>query len=171
MWSRFSIRFSASSASVNERRTGVARLSGQTGILSVYKGGGPDMLGSMSAMTTEEGRLPKNGYERFVRPLLFSMDAQTPQQRAMAGCSRWNQHREIARNSARTSDRRLPLLVSLAPGPCRLHHAEYQFSEHTRSARVAGASKAFGLTTGDGQGSGSDSKASRRENFAGYLGH
>src|SRR5438128_10861291 len=93
MWSRFSIRFSASSASVNERRTGVARLSGQTGILSVYKGGGPDMLESMSAMTDEEGRLPKNGYERFVRPLLFSMDAETAHHltiRLLCGASHFN---------------------------------------------------------------------------------
>src|SRR5437016_1609007 len=93
MWSRFSIRFSASSASVNERRTGVARLSGQTGILSVYKGGGPDMLESMSAMTAEEGRLPKNGYERFVRPLLFSMDAETAHHltiRLLCGASHFN---------------------------------------------------------------------------------
>ena len=35
------------------------------------------MLGSMSAMTAEDGRLPKNTYERLVRPLLFSMDAET----------------------------------------------------------------------------------------------
>jgi dihydroorotate dehydrogenase len=35
------------------------------------------MLGSMSAMTAEDGRLPKNAYERFVRPLLFSLDAET----------------------------------------------------------------------------------------------
>lgn len=35
------------------------------------------MLGSMSVMTGENGRLPKNAYERFVRPLLFSMDAET----------------------------------------------------------------------------------------------
>jgi dihydroorotate dehydrogenase len=35
------------------------------------------MLGSMSAMTAEDRRLPKNGYERLVRPLLFSMDAET----------------------------------------------------------------------------------------------
>jgi dihydroorotate dehydrogenase len=35
------------------------------------------MLGSMSAMTAGDGRLPKNVYERFVRPLLFSMDAET----------------------------------------------------------------------------------------------
>jgi dihydroorotate dehydrogenase len=35
------------------------------------------MLGSMSAMTAEDDRLPKNAYERFVRPLLFSMDAET----------------------------------------------------------------------------------------------
>jgi len=34
------------------------------------------MLGSMSAMTAEDSRLPKNAYERFVRPLLFSMDAE-----------------------------------------------------------------------------------------------
>src|SRR5712691_8725783 len=34
------------------------------------------MLGSMSAMTAEDGRLPKNTYERLVRPLLFSMDAE-----------------------------------------------------------------------------------------------
>jgi dihydroorotate dehydrogenase len=34
------------------------------------------MLGSMSAMTAEDGRLPKNAYERFVRPLLFSLDAE-----------------------------------------------------------------------------------------------
>ena len=47
------------------------------GILPVYKLGEPDILGSMSAMTTEDGRLPKNAYERFVRPLLFSMDAET----------------------------------------------------------------------------------------------
>src|SRR5262249_18875644 len=50
------------------------------GILPVYKVGGPDMLGSMSDMTAEEGRLPKNAYERFVRPLLFSMDAETAHQ-------------------------------------------------------------------------------------------
>ena len=35
------------------------------------------MLGSMSTMTAGDGRLPKNVYERFVRPLLFSMDAET----------------------------------------------------------------------------------------------
>jgi dihydroorotate dehydrogenase len=35
------------------------------------------MLGSMSTMTAEDGRLPKNAYERFVRPLLFSLDAET----------------------------------------------------------------------------------------------
>jgi dihydroorotate dehydrogenase len=35
------------------------------------------MLGSMSAMTAEDGRLPKNAYERFVRPLLFSIGAET----------------------------------------------------------------------------------------------
>src|SRR5882757_9397909 len=35
------------------------------------------MLGCMSAMIAEDGRLPKNAYERFVRPLLFSMDAET----------------------------------------------------------------------------------------------
>ena len=35
------------------------------------------MLGSMSAMTVEDGRLPKNTYERFVRPLLFSLDAES----------------------------------------------------------------------------------------------
>jgi dihydroorotate dehydrogenase len=34
------------------------------------------MLGCMSAMIAEDGRLPKNVYERFVRPLLFSMDAE-----------------------------------------------------------------------------------------------
>src|SRR5437899_726572 len=31
----------------------------------------------MSPMTAEDGRLPKNAYERFVRPLLFSLDAET----------------------------------------------------------------------------------------------
>jgi dihydroorotate dehydrogenase len=35
------------------------------------------MLGSMSAITAEDSRLPKNAYERFVRPLLFSLDAET----------------------------------------------------------------------------------------------
>ncbi len=35
------------------------------------------MLGSMSAMTDEDGRLPKNAYECLVRPLFFSMDAET----------------------------------------------------------------------------------------------
>jgi dihydroorotate dehydrogenase len=35
------------------------------------------MLGSMSAMTAEDVPLPKNAYERFVRPLLFSLDAET----------------------------------------------------------------------------------------------
>ena len=47
------------------------------GILPVYKVSAPDMLGSMSAMTAENRRLPKNGYERLVRPLLFSMGAET----------------------------------------------------------------------------------------------
>jgi dihydroorotate dehydrogenase len=45
--------------------------------LPVYNVGGADMLGSMSAMTAEDGRLPKNFYERLVRPLLFSLDAET----------------------------------------------------------------------------------------------
>jgi dihydroorotate dehydrogenase len=35
------------------------------------------MLGCMSAMTAEDGRLPQNVYEQLVRPLLFSMDAET----------------------------------------------------------------------------------------------
>jgi dihydroorotate dehydrogenase len=35
------------------------------------------MLGSMSAMTAEDGRLPRNLYERLVRPLLFSLEAET----------------------------------------------------------------------------------------------
>src|SRR5262249_3116209 len=47
------------------------------GMLSVYKVGRPDILGGMSAMTSEDGRLSKNAYERFVRPLLFSLDAET----------------------------------------------------------------------------------------------
>jgi len=34
------------------------------------------MLGCMSAMTTQDRPLPKNAYERFVRPLLFSLDAE-----------------------------------------------------------------------------------------------
>jgi dihydroorotate dehydrogenase len=34
------------------------------------------MLGSMSAMIADDGRLPKNAYERFVRPLLFLLDAE-----------------------------------------------------------------------------------------------
>jgi dihydroorotate dehydrogenase len=34
------------------------------------------MLASMSAMTAADGPLPKNAYERFVRPLLFSLDAE-----------------------------------------------------------------------------------------------
>ena len=37
------------------------------------------MLGSMSAMTARDGRA-KNGYERFVRPLLFSLDPETAHQ-------------------------------------------------------------------------------------------
>jgi dihydroorotate dehydrogenase len=45
--------------------------------LPVYKIAAPDMLGSMSVMTAEDGRLPTNVYERFVRPLLFSLDAET----------------------------------------------------------------------------------------------
>jgi dihydroorotate dehydrogenase len=45
--------------------------------LPVYKVGEPDILGSMSAMRDEDGCLLKNAYERFVRPLLFSMDAET----------------------------------------------------------------------------------------------
>ena len=51
------------------------------------------MLESMSAMTAEEGRLPKNGYERFVRPLLFSMDAETAHHltiRLLCGASHFN---------------------------------------------------------------------------------
>jgi dihydroorotate dehydrogenase len=52
-------------------------MSGRTGILPVYKIAVPDMLGSMSAMTAAAGRLPKNLYERFVRPLLFSLDPET----------------------------------------------------------------------------------------------
>jgi dihydroorotate dehydrogenase len=47
------------------------------GILPVYKVGGPDMLGTMFAMSAKDGRLPKNAYELFVRPLLFSLDAET----------------------------------------------------------------------------------------------
>jgi dihydroorotate dehydrogenase len=35
------------------------------------------MLGSMSAMTAEDGRLPRNLYERLVRRLLFSLEAET----------------------------------------------------------------------------------------------
>ena len=35
------------------------------------------MLGSMSAMTAEDGRLPKDLYERLVRPLLFSLEPET----------------------------------------------------------------------------------------------
>jgi dihydroorotate dehydrogenase len=35
------------------------------------------MLGSMSGMTAEDDRLPKNAYGRLVRPLLFSLDAET----------------------------------------------------------------------------------------------
>jgi dihydroorotate dehydrogenase len=73
MWNRFSILSSASFASVSEWNTGVPRLSWQTDILPVYKVRVPDMLGSMSA---EDGRLSKNAYERFVRPLLFSLDAE-----------------------------------------------------------------------------------------------
>src|SRR5918996_6598593 len=53
------------------------RLSRQTGILPVYKPAAPDMLGSMSVMTAEDGRLPRNLYERLVRPVLFSLDAET----------------------------------------------------------------------------------------------
>src|SRR6266700_4905931 len=77
MWNRFSTLCSASFALGNERKTSIPRLSLQTAILPVYKIAAPDMLGSMSAMTAEDGRLPKNTYERLVRPLLFSMDAET----------------------------------------------------------------------------------------------
>ena len=34
------------------------------------------MLENMSAVTAEDGSLPKNAYQRFVRPLLFSLDAE-----------------------------------------------------------------------------------------------
>src|SRR5207245_10172056 len=76
-----------------ERGTGVPCLSGPAVILAGDEGGGPDMVGSMSAMTTEEGRLPKNGYERFVRPLLVSMDAETAHHltiRLLCGASHFN---------------------------------------------------------------------------------
>src|SRR4029453_927501 len=77
MWNRFSTLCSASFALGNERKTSVPRLSWQTGILPVYKIAAPDMVGSMSAMTAEDGRLPKNLYERLVRPLFFSLEAET----------------------------------------------------------------------------------------------
>jgi dihydroorotate dehydrogenase len=41
------------------------------------------MLGSMSPMTAEVGVFPKNAYQRFVRPLLFSLDAETAHQLTM----------------------------------------------------------------------------------------
>ena len=59
--------------------------------------------------------------------------------RPMAGRSGGNQHRQVESNAARSSDRRLPLLVSHAAGFCRLRHIEYQLAEHTRFARVARA--------------------------------
>ena len=59
--------------------------------------------------------------------------------RPMAGSSGGNQHWQVESNAARSSDRGLPLFVSLAAGFCRLHHIECQLAEHTRFARVAGA--------------------------------
>src|SRR6266487_2704616 len=77
MWNRFSTLCSASFALGNERKTSIPRLSLQTAILPVYKIAAPNMLGSMSAMTAEDGRLPKDLYERLVRPLLFSLEPET----------------------------------------------------------------------------------------------
>src|SRR5204863_4843060 len=88
MWNRFSTLSSASFASGNEKKTSVPRLSWQRGILPVYKIAASDMLGSMSAMTAEDGRLPKNLYERLVRPLLFSLDAETAHRFTIASLRR-----------------------------------------------------------------------------------
>jgi dihydroorotate dehydrogenase len=52
--------------------------------LPIYKIAAPDMLGSKSAMTAEDGTLQMNSYERFVRPLLFSLDAETAHRLAIA---------------------------------------------------------------------------------------
>ena len=50
-----------------------------------------------------------------------------------------NQYWQVESNAARTSNRRLPLLVSSPAGFCRLHDIECQLAKHTRFARVAGA--------------------------------
>ena len=64
------------------------------------------MLGSMSAMTAADGRLPKNLYERFIRPLLFSLDAETAHHLTI----------ELLRSSSRV-DSALRALSSFQPAP------------------------------------------------------
>src|SRR5437762_2518993 len=53
------------------------------------------MLGCMSAMTAQDRPLPKNAYERFVRPLLFSLDAE-PAHHLTVGLLRAASHFNLA---------------------------------------------------------------------------